>query len=375
MKFIHTADWHLGMQAHFLPDEPRARFTEDRFAAVRAIGELAKNEDCSFVVVAGDVFESNLVDRSVIARALEALSTFTVPVFLLPGNHDPLDASSVYESQEWLDRCPDIVTVLRGPIPVAVNGGAVEVVGVPWLTKRQLGDPVTAGYEAEALSEKPTRVVVGHGIVDELSANRDDPSLIEAAGIRNTISSGTVSYLALGDRHSVTDIPDSGGRAWYAGTPVSTDYGELEPNDVLLVELDGESCTVERRNVGSWTFTREEFDLNGAEDVDKLESWLSAQPEKQSTAVKLTLRGALGLAENARLEDLLEHYSLTFASLNKWERNTDLVIAPSDEDLSELDVSGYVREALDELAAEAGSEGENAGTSRDALNLLYRLAQ
>jgi DNA repair exonuclease SbcCD nuclease subunit len=41
VKFIHTADWHLGMQAHFLPEEARARFAQDRFDAVRRIAELA----------------------------------------------------------------------------------------------------------------------------------------------------------------------------------------------------------------------------------------------------------------------------------------------------------------------------------------------
>jgi DNA repair exonuclease SbcCD nuclease subunit len=376
IKFIHTADWHLGMQAHFLLEEPRARFTEDRYAAVRAIGDLARDEDCSFVVVAGDVFDSNHVDRRVIARAIDALASCTVPVFILPGNHDPLDASSVYQSPEWLGRCPDGVTVLREPIAIPVGSdGKVEIVGVPWNAKHQLGDPVAEGYKAEASSDGASRVVVGHGIIDELSPNRDDPSLIKAEGIRTAIDAGEMSYLALGDRHSVTEVPNSDGRAWYAGTPVSTNYGEIKPNEVLIVELDAAGCRVECREIGSWTFLKEDFDLIGAEDVDKLESWLQLVPAKQSTAVKLVLRGTLSLVEHARLEDILEHSSLTFASLNLSERQTDLVVAPSDEDLSEFDVSGYVREALDELAAEAGGADEDAVVSRDALNLLYRLAQ
>jgi DNA repair exonuclease SbcCD nuclease subunit len=376
IKFIHTADWHLGMQAHFLPDEPRARFAEDRFASVRAIGDLAQDENCSFVVVAGDVFDSNHADRGVIARAIEALASFTVPVFLLPGNHDPLDASSIYQSPEWLERCPDGVVVLREPVAIPVGSdGTVEIVGVPWIAKQQLGDPVSAGYKAEASSEGAIRVVVGHGIVDEISPDRDDPSLIKAAEIRTVIGAGVISYLALGDRHSVTEVANSDGRAWYAGTPVSTDYDQIKPNEVLLVQLDGADCRVECREIGSWAFLKKDFDLLGAGDVDKLESWLQSVPEKQSTAVKLVLRGTLNLVENARLEEILEHNGFTFASLNMWERHTDLVVAPSDEDLSALDVSGYVREALDELAAKAGGTDEDAAISSDALNLLYRLVQ
>lgn len=374
IKFIHTADWHLGMQAHFLPNDARVLFAEDRFSAVRSIANLAREEACSFVVVAGDVFDSNHVDRQVIAKAVDALAMFTVPVFLLPGNHDPLDASSVYRSTDWLDRCPAAVTVFEEPAAIPVGkDGVVEVVGVPWLTKHQLDDPIAAGYAAHAASVH--RVVVGHGIVDELSPDRDDPSLILAAGIRDALESGKAHYVALGDRHSVTELEGCEGRAWYSGTPVATDYGELRPNEVLLVELSEGDCTVESRTTGSWCFHRQAFDLNGEDDVTALEVWLQDVPSKPTTVVKLALSGTLGLAESARLDNVLEHSQMTFASLNTWERHTDLVVAPDDDDLQSLAVSGYVREALDVLAHEAGGPDENAVVSRDALNLLYRLAQ
>lgn len=42
VKFIHTSDLHLGMQAHFLPDEARARFAQDRFDAVRRIAAVGE---------------------------------------------------------------------------------------------------------------------------------------------------------------------------------------------------------------------------------------------------------------------------------------------------------------------------------------------
>jgi hypothetical protein len=109
--------------------------------------------------------------------------------------------------------------------------------------------------------------------------------------------------------------------------------------------------------------------------VGRLEEWLHGVPSKHTTVVKLALRGTLGLAENARLEAVLEDSRLTFALLNTWELHSDLVVAPDDADLAALDVSGYVREALDDLALEAGRADEKGIVARDALNLLYRLAQ
>lgn len=375
-RFIHTADWHLGMQAHFLPDEARARFAQERFDAVRRIADLAREEGCDFVVVAGDVFDSNHVDRQMVARAVDALSSFSVPVLLLPGNHDPLDPSSIYRTAEWLDRKPTNIVVLAEVTALLVPGRTdTEIVGAPWQSKNQLGDPVTPGYDAAASGGSAIRVVVGHGIVDELSPDRDDPSLINADGMRNAIRTGSVHYIALGDRHSVFEIPGTDCRVWYSGTPVSSDYGETDPNEVLLVELGQGTCIVERRTIGSWAFDRQSFDLNGAEDVRTLDRWLDAVPSKHTTVVKLALSGTLSLAANALLEEVLERHRMTFASLNSWERQSDLVVAPDDADLADLNVSGYVKDTLEELRTEADGAGDQAIVARDALNLLYRLAR
>ncbi|MHB1975279.1 MAG: metallophosphoesterase family protein, partial [Acidimicrobiales bacterium] len=84
MRFIHTADWQLGMTRHFLSDEAQARYSEARLEAIVSIAGLARSEGCSFVVVGGDVFESNLLDRQVVVRSLDAMRSFDVPVYLLP---------------------------------------------------------------------------------------------------------------------------------------------------------------------------------------------------------------------------------------------------------------------------------------------------
>ena len=78
-RFLHTSDWQLGMTRHYLSkrgdDDPQARFTADRIEAVRRLGDIARQEDCAFVVVAGDVFETHNVSAQIIARACEAIGT------------------------------------------------------------------------------------------------------------------------------------------------------------------------------------------------------------------------------------------------------------------------------------------------------------
>ena len=117
MRFLHTADWQLGMTRHFLSaggGEAQSRYAAARREAVSGLGALAAEVGAEFVVVAGDVFEDNQLAPRVVSQSLEAMRAIGVPVYLLPGNHDPLDPSSVYTSTLFLAECPPNVTVLDG---------------------------------------------------------------------------------------------------------------------------------------------------------------------------------------------------------------------------------------------------------------------
>ena len=52
MKFLHTADWQIGMKAAALGDAG-ARVREERLAAGRRVVEAAKSHHIDFVLVAG----------------------------------------------------------------------------------------------------------------------------------------------------------------------------------------------------------------------------------------------------------------------------------------------------------------------------------
>jgi DNA repair exonuclease SbcCD nuclease subunit len=372
-KFLHTADWQLGMTRHFLTDEAQARFTAARIEAIASIGALAVKEACPFVVVSGDVFESNQVERQVVLRSLEAMKdTPDVTFYLLPGNHDPLDAASVFRSKTFIDNCPANVIVLQSNESVRVADG-VEIVGAPWSNKRPLVDLV-----ARAVSELPSdgtiRVVVGHGSTDNLSPNPNDPALVVLAELEAAITAGSVHYVALGDRHSTTEVGGTG-RIWYSGAPEPTAYDEIDPGNVLIVDLSLDAVTVERHRVGTWQFVRRDFDVTGTEDCQKVEHFLEEISDKARTIVKLSLVGQLSLADMGQLQAVLDRASDLFGALELWERRSDLVVLPDDDDLGSLGLSGFAAEGLDDLRDLGALAGNDALTARDALGLLYRLAK
>lgn len=372
-RILHSSDWQLGMTRHFLDDEAQAAFTLARFEAIRKIGQIALAERCELVVVAGDVFESNQVDRKTVARALEALAAVPVPVYLLPGNHDCLDAASVYHSPTFKHRKPANVHVIEDLAPRAVKPG-LEIVGAPLKSKRPLEDLVAAAGAGWEARPGVTRVCVAHGMVDSLSPDRDNPSIIEMRSVEALFAQGKIHYLALGDRHSLTRV-DERGRVWYSGSPEPTDHDEENPGNVLVVDIEASDVRVTPHRTGTWRFARRHFDVASEADLGVLEAWLRDATTKERTIIKLGLAGTLTLRSAARLEAMIEDARDLFAAIEDPERHRNLVVLPDDEDFSGVEVSGFARAALDSLRARAGSSGAEAVAARGALALLVRLAR
>jgi DNA repair exonuclease SbcCD nuclease subunit len=370
VRFLQTGDWQLGMTRHFLSEDAQARFAQARIDAVRSIGKAAREQRCEFVLVCGDVFESNRVDRRTVARALDALDEVEVPVYLLPGNHDPLEPGSVYRWEAFAARRPAHVTVLESERPLALREG-VELVAAPWRSKRPEGDTVAracAGLPAR-VPGGALRILAAHGGVDVLAPQRRDASMIQLAAAEAALGQA-VDFIALGDRHSLLALGSSG-RIHYAGTPEPTDFDEERPGFALAVELGPEHVAVEPVRIGRWSFVRHAAELRAADDLRTLARWLEAQPSKERSVVELVLRGTLGVAERAELDTLLAAERDRFAALRE-SSQSQLAIHSGERELDALPLEGYGRRALERLRALA-HEGPEAESARDALALLYRL--
>ena len=371
VRFLHTGDWQLGMTRHFFSEGVQERFAQSRFDAIRELGRIAEEEDCRFMVVCGDVFESNLVDRKTVSRALEALKDVPVSVYLLPGNHDPLNTASVYHSTTFLERKPTHVHVIEDTTPIRVHEG-VEIVGIPWTSKRLLHDLVALTIGKLEPIVDTLRVCVAHGMVDKLSLDPDDPALISFHAAENAISQNQIHYLALGDRHSLHEVGDSG-RIWYAGTPEPTDYNEVKSGFALVATINEEGVTTKEVNVGRWKFIeREQVDLNTKEDIEALRGWFEKLEDKERTVVKLRLVGALSLSLHSDLEEFLSHIQEILGAVET--RMNNLTVIPEDADFMDLGFSGFASCTVERLRSNVEKAGPDSTTSRDALALLVRLA-
>ncbi len=373
VRFLHTSDWHVGMTRHYLDAEAQARFTAARIEVIRQIGAVAREQECQFVLVAGDVFDSNLCASQTVRRALEAMRAIECPVYLLPGNHDALNAATVYRQQAFREAKPDHVHVLDAPGPYSVAPG-LELLAAPLLTNTPLIDVV-----ADAIADvSPTigvrRILVGHGVSESLAPTADNPAAVRLAPLERALAAGVIDYVALGDRHSRCSV-GSTGRIHYSGSPEVTNFRDEASGEVLVVDLEpGAPPRVTGHRVGSWQFVDLRRHVDTAADVEDLAAELAALPMKERTVVRTALSGTLTLGQKAHLDALLDSQRELLAGLFAWQRHTDLVVMVDDAELADLGIGGFVDAAVADLMACAADDSPQAEAARDALLMLYRLA-
>ncbi len=372
VKFLHTSDWQLGMTRHFLSEGAQERYSQARFDAIRTMGRVAKDQKCQFMLVCGDAFESNLVDRKTVARALEALKDVPVPVFLLPGNHDPLNAASVYRSSTFIERKPAQVQVIETAASIIITEG-VELVGAPWMSKRPVANPIEEAINALVPTNKVTRICMGHGAVDTLTPDMESAGIISVAALERAIGEGKIHFVALGDRHSLTKV-GGGDRIRYSGTPEATDFRETQSGYAHVVEIGDGGVTTKPVQIGQWRFIeRERVDLNTPDDVETLRKSLEDIEDKERTVVRLNLVGSLSLASNGALQNHLLAAKDVFGAFDV--RDDALLVLPYDTDFANLGFSGFADGTVQRLRSKMAEGGDEATVAREALMLMLRLAR
>src|ERR1700760_4148663 len=136
VRFIHTADWQLGLKLRYLQPERAAQLRLIRFQTVRAIAALARGRHADFVLVAGDVLDDNALGRDNLQQTTDALRSFgDLPVGLLPGNHDAATADSALMRPER----PPAGKVLAERTPVRVGDSLIYP--CPLMRRHEMDDP------------------------------------------------------------------------------------------------------------------------------------------------------------------------------------------------------------------------------------------
>ena len=364
-SFLHTADWQIGKRFGSFPDDKPAVLRDERLRAVDRLAAAAAARGCAAVLVAGDVFDSETIPSALCARLLSLLGAYThLTWHLLPGNHDPARPGGIWSTLSS-GGLPANVQVHLQPQPVALAPD-VMLLPAPLTSKRTNSDP-TAWMDEAATPSGTMRIGLAHGSVQGFGSDGDASVNIDAARPKRS----GLAYLALGDWHGTMRI---GERVWYSGTPEPDGFRDNDPGNALVVRLDGNAVpNVERIPTGHYTWVRRECAADSAAALGGIEDEVSRLGGAASRCLmSLVLKGALPLAEFARIEERLEALAPRLFHL-----------APDLRELSSFtDVGGLQAlhsPALSEIAArlkQAGSEGTVApAVAERALRRLFTLAR
>ncbi len=382
VTFLHTADWQLGKPFASIRDEgKRHRLQQERLHAVRNLTVAASASNASFILVAGDVFDSSQATKATVSAACAAIGSLKIPVIVIPGNHDHGGPGSIWE-QEFFKReqqqlAPNL-RVLLTPGPVILESAVIFP--APLLRRHEAADPtswIRAALDDAKLPPDLPRIVLAHGTIQGFGSMPEDGE--EIATVPNWIDLSRLpadefDYIALGDWHGTKQV---GPKAWYSGTPEIDRFPKGQGNDpgnFLKVSVSRSQLPVVEK-ISSSRFAWKDLTFRFSDDssLDHFSSQLDGLLDQRGDEhlLLLSLDGSLGIEASGRLEKILESWN---ARLVRLKLDHHVTIAPTEEEIIALTRRAedpLIATVARQLVAGIHGDGEDAVIARLALRELY----
>jgi DNA repair exonuclease SbcCD nuclease subunit len=206
LRIVHSSDLHVS-----------EGFTEplhkgDGTAGLRVVLAAARAVRADVVILAGDTFENNRLSAALLDRSAQLLADAGMPVVILPGNHDPAIADSVFHRGI---AAPGNVRVIGVTDEAAVSFPdlALEIWGN---AHRDYGDSTPLAQPQPRRSFWQIAVAHGHYVplADRSTALRPGWLIGD-----DEIAATAADYVALGHWNRHARVGGDAVAAYYSGSP------------------------------------------------------------------------------------------------------------------------------------------------------------
>ncbi len=261
MRFIHTADWHLGRLFY------QTSLTEDQAHVLDDLVRLAREEKVDALVVAGDVYDRSVPPADAVRLLDDVLCRLLldlgIPVIVIAGNHDSperLGFGSRILAAGKLNMVSSVEKTVHC-VTLADSVGPVHFYSMPYAElatiRERFGDTEAPDHQAAVrllLKSVQDRthpgqraVLIGHAFVQggkETESER--PLLVGGADRIDPECFRGFSYVALGHLHRPQTV--GGETIHYSGSLLKYSFSEVDHTKVVnMVEIDEKgSCRVEK---------------------------------------------------------------------------------------------------------------------------------
>jgi len=281
VRFIHTADIHLGKTYRNAPGEQQ-RY-EDFFICLAGIVADAVKQRVDFVLIAGDLFHVGQILPRTFARTIETLQPLKdagIPCIAIEGNHDWIHRR---DSISWMEALSQMgyVRLLR---PTRTEdggyrfdrfddttgmGGHIEIGGLNVYGLGYIG--AQAGSHVEricaAVSTENNLLLFHVGLWTYSPVEIGNMKPEEAHPLAETFG-----YVALGHGHKPYRVETSAGRAYAfnPGSPERVNFGEEKyAKGYYLVNVENGSFAAEFKTTSPRPMLVATVNLDGAANADE----------------------------------------------------------------------------------------------------------
>jgi hypothetical protein len=339
LTFIHTSDWHLGRSYQRIG--PKSAETRQwRFEAARSVFRLAIDQDAAFILVAGDLFDSETPPPATVTEIVDLLRDAPRPILIIPGNHDPLLEGSVWRREDFAGQLKGVknvrIALERAPMefpeagavvfPCPVDARNCPVDLTDWIPLAARG----TGF----------RIGLAHGFWQTYNGETKHQNFIGA----DRAEALGLDYLALGDFHSYTPetFPAAQARSYYSGTIECTAVDEERPGHALVVRIErpGANPEVINARVGRMqpvNLGARQFSPQSG--FDDFRSKVQAVPEPSDVLLGATLAGTLSQPQMQEFREWRNTLHERFLAVSLDERGLFPEPMPADFDALALDAS------------------------------------
>ncbi|MBN1626603.1 MAG: exonuclease SbcCD subunit D [Deltaproteobacteria bacterium] len=281
IRFIHTADIHLGKTYRNSPGEAE-RF-EDFFLCLSGIVKDALNEKADFVLICGDLFHEGQILPRTFARTIETLQPLKeagIPCIAIEGNHDWIHRRN---NISWMAALSEMgyIRLLRpgrtedggyffDPFDEETGmGGHIRIDDLNIYGLGYIGAQAGSNIErvCNAVNTENNLLLFHVGIWKYSPVDIGNMKLEEAYPLADKFA-----YVALGHGHKpyVIETPDGRPFAYNPGAPERVNFGE-EKHDkgYYFVTVKDGVFSPEFRSTNPRPMLVEVIDLDGAKDAEE----------------------------------------------------------------------------------------------------------
>lgn len=261
VKILHCADIHIGAAQSFLGALAEKRRYEVLMTFERII-DLANKNAVNVIAIAGDLFDSNNIPKSLVDAVLNKIASVPhIKTVLIGGNHDPLDS------------CYPLINC-QLPKNLYLLGTEDEVLTFDDIKLRVYGRSFGFCYEKgkEKFFITPPQdeyinLMLMHG--DYKADFNSNYNAISPEFIK----SSCMDYIALGHVHKRTSIEKIGDTYFaYCGCPEGQGFDELEQKGVYLGEIGKGVCNLEFIPTNKRRHIHISIDVSNTENQNKIPS-------------------------------------------------------------------------------------------------------